>query len=480
MFWILAVIASILLIGFYIGKGIWEKENINQRESLSFPIPNWAKTVLILALMFSFIGINFEEIFFYAEPGFKYHVRTILGQERVVDGVGYSLHLYGRKNAWKKAMSVVADLDTKDGVSAESDNSEASASIRPTNITFLDQVDADAFGIARFRLPQDEESFLQLAREYRTPENFLRVSLIPAFLETIQATASLMSAEEYYSGGRTEFLNEFENQLQQGIYLVKRKEVPKKAIKKQIREADASKSQQEAFVDQEKTIFVVEKILNKAGLPKRKIQKFTEFGVSLIEARITNMNPNEKFLERMRLKQKASADRAIAREQKIQEEEQKLLAIAKGEREVAQRQATMKVEQIAITTKAETEKKKTIIEASKLKEEAKIQKEAAAILLQKAEIDAKAVKVTADAEAYRKKKIITADNALTQKIEAEIKIQDRWAKAFENRKVPQYVFGSGGDTPVGSDTEVKNFMKLMIVDAAKRLNYDRSLTAKNK
>ena len=44
----------------------------------------------------------------------------------------------------------------------------------------------------------------------------------------------------------------------------------------------------------------------------------------------------------MRLRQQAAADRAIAREQRIQEEEQRLLAIAKGEREVEERQAQAK------------------------------------------------------------------------------------------------------------------------------------------
>lgn len=476
MFWILAVLSVILLVWYYARKTYRGKENT---EGVSFPVPSWAKKVLISIFIFSFLGINFDSVFFYAEPGFIYHVRTILGQERVVDGVGYSLKLYGRVNAWKKAMSVVADTNTKDGVSAESDNSVASASIRPTNITFLDQVDADAFGIARFRIPHDDETFLNLAHEYRTPENFLRVSLIPAFLETIQATASLMSAEDYYSGGRTEFLNEFEGQLQQGIYIVKRREVENKAAKRQVREADASKEKQEPFGDQEKTIFVVEKIKDESGQPKRKIQKFTEFGVSLIEARVTDMKPNKKFLERMQLKQKASADRAIARETKIQEEERRLLAIAKGEREVAEKQASMKVKQMEVTTEAETTKKQAIIDASRIKEQARIQKEASAILLEKAEIDAKAVKVSADAEAYRKKKIITADNALTQKIDAEVRIQEIWAKAFASRKVPQYVFGGNGNVPSGSDTEVNNFMKLMTLDAAKRLNYDRSLNAKN-
>ena len=67
------------------------------------------------------------------------------------------------------------------------------------------------------------------------------------------------------------------------------------------------------------------------------------------------MKPNTKFIKRMQLKQQASADRAIAREQRVQEEEQRLLAIARGEREVAQRQAKAKVDQIQKTTEAETD-----------------------------------------------------------------------------------------------------------------------------
>ena len=57
----------------------------------------------------------------------------------------------------------------------------------------------------------------------------------------------------------------------------------------------------------------------------------------------------------MGLRQQAAADRAIAREQRVQEEEQRLLAITHGEREVAERQAAAKVKQIQKTTEAKTE-----------------------------------------------------------------------------------------------------------------------------
>ena len=478
--WILLALTTILVI---VGLSVWKIQHSNRNKRLGedneFPVPDGVRLALT-GLTVLFIGLGaFNKIWFYAEPGYIYHVRTILGQERVVDDVGYSLYLFGRKNAWKKAITVQADNNSADGINAEDEESAASVSLPPQNIMFLDQVDADAMATVRFRLPTDQETFLKMAHEYRTPENLLRVALTPAFLETLQATGSLMSAEDYYSGGRTEFINEFENQMQQGSYLVKREEVASSSVKIQTAEADASHPESQAeFGDQSRTVFIVKKQHGSDGQPLRKVQKFTLYGISVHEARITDMRPNDKFVERMQLKQKASADRAIAREQRIQEEEQRLLAVARGDREVAERQAAMKVEQIELTTKAETDKKQALIIAGKQREQAEIQRQTSQILLEKAKVDAEAVRVAAEAEAYRKEKILMADNALAQKLDAEIEIQQVWADAYAKRQVPMYVFGSSAGpegAPVGGDTEVKAFMQLMTVDAAKRLNYDRGL-----
>jgi regulator of protease activity HflC (stomatin/prohibitin superfamily) len=449
------------------------------QEKIKTAFPKGLRVGVVSLIAIVIASITFNQVFFYAEPGYIYHVRTITGNERVVDGVGYSMHLFGRVNAWKKAMTVLADDATADGVNAESESSTVAASLPPLNIMFLDQVDADAMAAVRFKLPSDEVTFLRMAHEYRTPENLLRVALIPSFQETLQATASLMSAEDYYSGGRTEFINEFENQMQQGIYTVKRKEVMRDMVRRQTSEADASSPQmQDEFGDQKKSVFVVEKMLDEVtGLPVRKEQKFVLYGITVHEARVTNMKPNTKFVGRMEQKQEASAMRAIAREQKVQEEEQRLLAIARGDREVAERQAAMKVEQVEATTKAETRKKESLIEADRQKQAAEIQEETSKILLSKARIDAEAVKVAADAEAYRKAEILSADNALAQKLDAEIEIQRIWAEAFAQRAVPQTVFGADGNTPTGSDMEVKHFMQLLTLEAAERLNYDRNVNA---
>ena len=428
----------------------------------------------------------FHQIFFYAEPGYVYHVRTITGQEKVVDDVGFNAHLFGRYNAWKRAMTVQAVAESASAaVDAERETTTASASMPPLNIMFLDQVDANAEATARFAIPTAGEQFLKLAHEYRTPENLLRTALIPAFKETLQANASLMSAEAYYSGGRTEFNAEFENQMANGIYNVRREEVSVKSRRAAKASANAALgTDQTEYGDDDKVAWVVRKVRDENGQPVRKKQKFNDYGIAVIEARVTDMRPNKKFVERMQLKQKASADRAIAREQRIQEEEQRLLAIAKGEREVAERQAQAKVTQIQKTTEAQTEKQLAITSAEKLKEEAQIAKQTAQINLEKARITAETRRTLADAEAYQKKVILKADNALAQKLDAEIKIHGLWADAFARRKVPANVFGAGGGgpsaVPTGSDSEARTFMQLLTLDAAKRLSYEREISPDTK
>ena len=445
-------------------------------KDLGKPASAPSKALLPLAVIAALAMIARESIF-YAEPGYVYHVRTITGQEHAVSDVGYQFYLWGRWNAWKRAMTVQSVTGAQEDLAyAEIEGTETSANMPPLNIMFLDQVDADAEATVRFSIPTDNEGFLQLAHEYRTPANLLRTALMPAFKETLQATASLMSAEEYYSGARTEFNSEFENQMNNGIYLVRREEVYVDSPRKVRGTANlALGSEQEEFGDESKVVYEVRKVLDDSGTPLRKAQKFTSFGISVVDARITNMTPNNRFVERMQLKQKASADRAIAREQRIQEEEQRLLAIARGEREVAERQAMAKVEQIQKTTDAETEKQLALTQATKLKEQAQIERETAQINLDKAKIEAETLRTLADADAYKKREILKADNALAQKLDAEIEIQRLWADAFARRSVPTNVFGSSAGTPTGSDGEVRAFMQLLTLDSAKRLAYTRDV-----
>lgn len=452
------------------------------RSPIAPPLVRALGALLGLALL---AASSFNSVFFYAEPGFKYHVRTIFGEEKMVDTVGYAPHWFGRINAWKNAMSVQAAHGLSDDLRAEFDSSQMSANLGQQSLVFLDQVDALVSATSRFELPSDQDSFLRMARQFRTPDNLLRTELVPAFRETLGATASLMGAEEYFSGGRTEFTSEFQNQMENGVYLVERREVIEKINRAQRSTANASLETQQEFGDDQQVVFKVEKLLNEQGLPIRKSQNFAKFGITVVSARVTDVQPNQRFRERMQQKQDAATARGIAREQRIQEEEQRLLAIAKGEREVAQRQAKARVTQIERTTNAETEKQLAITQANKLKEQAEIEQQTAQVLLEKAKIDAESLRVAAEAEAYARKARLDSDNALQQKLDTEMEIQRMWANAFARRNVPQYVFGgSGGNggaqggAPVGSDSEALLLQQLLTMEYAKRLDYDRNVTGR--
>ncbi len=447
-----------------------------------FAVPQLVSTLLVVGV-FLFTGLGlFNKVFFYAEPGYQYHVRTILGQEKAVDDVGYNMYLFGRINAWKKAMTVQASDTPQLAVNAETESIAASANLSAQTLIFLDQVDAEVEATVRFRLPSDEESFLEMAREYRTPENLLRTSLIPAFRETLQANASLMSAEEYFTGGRTAFNRDFIDQMSHGVYVVKRIESIAESIAGKAAAARASANaslgeSQVAYEEDDQVILIVEKQLDETGQPIRKDQAFLDWGIVVIEGRVTNLEPNSAFVERMAQRQQASADRSIARERRIQEEEERLLAIARADRNIAERQGEAKVDQIERTTKQETVKQIAVTKAEQVKAEAVIQKQTAEIKLERARIDAKAVQVAADAQAYKKRVIIKADNALAQKLEAEIKIQAGWAAAYAVRPVPQTVFGAG-NSGAGSVSEVQQFLALKTAEAARNLNYDREVATK--
>lgn len=476
---VFAYLMCLLLLVAFVGTKVGIPKQLGAQLPLLKFVP---RVLLVLALVFGGIGTWYGAMF-YAEPGYIYHVRTIFGQEKVVSDVGWNSHLFGRINAWKRAMSIVAKEGyaslNEDDTTAESDNGAASAAMGPVRTIFLDQVDAQISATARFMLPTDRESFLKMARDYRSPDNLLRTTLVPAFRETLQANAALMGAEDYFAGKRTQFNLDFEDQLKDGLFLVERREVIRRQASSTPGTANAAlETEQKDFGDEEQVVFVVEKITDDAGVPLRKEQSYALLGIQVVESRITDVVPNAKFNERMQLKQKASADRAIAREQRIQEEEQRLLAEAKGEREVAERKAAALVAQIEKTTNAETEKQLAITRATQQKEQAEIDREASQILLEKARIDADAVKVAADAEAYKKKAVIQADNALAQKLETEIEVHRVWADAYAKRSVPSSVFVSGdggGDTPTGGNTELQAIMQMMTMQMAKQLDYDRQV-----
>jgi hypothetical protein len=229
---------------------------------------NLLKFVLPPLVVIVATPLLFSSVFFYNEAGYMTHVRTIFGDEKVVDDVGYSTKWFGRATAWKKAVSVQSVL-TIDKDDSNPENDALGATIEAFPIVFLGNVDAKVESSARFRLPGGD-AFLTIAQEYRNPDNFIRTALLPAIKETLQATASLMTADDYYAGARSEFAAEFENQLNEGLYLIKRREIrgPRGDLPQQTAILQSG-TEQGNFGNNTGSQYVTEKVTDSKNIPAR-------------------------------------------------------------------------------------------------------------------------------------------------------------------------------------------------------------------
>lgn len=432
---------------------------------------NFMKGGIIGAIVLAIFAGLFNSIFVYNEAGYQTHIRTIFGDEKVVSDVGYTTKLFGRATAWKQAQTLQFTLDEV------TDSTDEGTAVQGFKVVFLGNVDSTVEASTRFRMPQGEQ-FLKIAREYRTPENFMATAVAPAVKETLQSTASLMTADDYFSGARSEFGSEFENQLKNGQYVIKRKEVSRTNVRHR-NQADSLKSGGDlaGVVDEnsQRSDFVTEKVKDGNGNEVRKAQQFVGLGVEVVEARITNVIPNDMYRQRMVKVQSALAELAVARQNRLKEEEEKLLVTARGEKEVEQKRQETLRDQIEQTTKAETEKKLAILAANREKESAQIAKITSAELLEKAKIDAQATKVSADAEAYAKEAVIMADGALDKKLAAFVETQKVWATAASQAAVPSIVMGGGANESTSRQSEISDLMGILAVKAAKDLQLDMSV-----
>jgi regulator of protease activity HflC (stomatin/prohibitin superfamily) len=409
----------------------------------------------------------------YNDAGYCQHIRTIAGTESATCKTGWYFVGFGKSNAWPWAITIAH---------TDSTTAEGSEINPPYRVRMADNWTGDVKQTTRFEIPQDEDQFLNMVRKLRTPERLITSTLRPAVIASLDSVANLYTMEQYYAGGaRDQFKNEYKDAIEKG-----------RAVVRQITTDDRNRQPVVSKVTPSDSEFVadtsdigdlssrrvsMEKVLDSNGNEMRQRHDYMDYGIVVASAILESLDPDNKFEEQIQARKDAASRRIVAQEQRKEQEEQRLLAIQTGETNIAKRQAEARVEQIQKTTNAETAKKLALIEADRIKEEAAIQRDTAKIQLERAKIDAQSVQVAADAQAYEKRVILEADNALAQKLQAEIEIQKVWAQAFANRKVPQYVFGSGADgkTPTGSDNEVKQFMQLMSMDAAKRLSYDREV-----
>lgn len=415
----------------------------------------------------------------YNDAGFCQHVRTIFGTESSVCETGWYFAGWGTSTTWPHFITVAHTVDA----TGESVNTAFQGSIMPPyRVRLADNWTGDVTQTTRFGIPQDSEQFLNMARTFRSPERLINTTLKPAVTASLDSVANMFTMEEYYSGGkRDQFKSEFKDAIEKGRAAVRQVSLNQAGgvIRNRVAPSDSEVAQDTSEVgDTEVRRIMIEKVTDEKGNDVRTPHDFSEIGVVVASAILENLDPDDKYEDQINDRKAAASRRVVAREQRLEQEEQRLLAIQQGETDIAKRQAAAKTEQIQATTDAETKKMLALIEAERMKEEADIAKQTAAVNLERARIDAEAVQVTADAEAYAKQAILEADGALQQKLAAWVEAQKVWADAASKINVPATVIagGDGSSTAGNALGTVETFMQMLMIKTAKDLQVDPTIT----
>lgn len=409
----------------------------------------------------------------YNDAGYQQHVRTIFGTETVAMDTGWYFEGWGTSTAWPKYITVAHTAAT---------DADGSAITGPYRVRLADNWSGDVTQSTRFQIPADSEQFIAMARSFRSPERLITTTLRPAVTASLDSVANMFTMEEYYAGGaRDQFKTEFSDAVTKGRARVRQEQV---ASQTQIRQGGQAPNDLDVAADTanvgdtqvRRTVMV--KVTDANGNDIRVSHDYAQWGIVAAQSILENLDPDDRFEEQIQARKDAASRRVVAREQRLEQEEQRLLAIQQGETEIARRQAAARTEQIQRTTDAETQKQLALIAAEQQREEAEIARATAAINLERARIDAEAVTVAADAEAYAKEAILEADGALAQKLEAWVQAQRAWADAASQINVPATVFNTGaveGNTAGNALGTVEQFMSMMMMRTAQELQVDPTI-----
>ncbi len=404
------------------------------------------KKTLVVGVLFVLFLVFFIIInpFSWNDAGNRTVVERTTGEQIVqfAPGIFYA-GFFAKEKEWPNQISVtyqeaVAKLEVEDN----------GIEVGQIMIRFSDATTADVRGITQFILPSDEKEMILIHNTHRTPQSLVVKRLAPYTKECLQSSAQLMSSEKHYGGGRAQMAQDFLDQLKEGVFLLKTEE----SVVYDSLESERKRVYQTEVQYDSKTL-----------APKRKLSSIKEYGITVADAAITDVDYEEKVDEKLVKIIDAATKSAISKQELMTAQQQTLTAKAKGEQALVEIEYQQKQDQTKQVVEAETKVK--VAEQDKLQQ--KIAYEASIL-------EARKIKELADANAYARQRIMQADGALELKLKAQVEVQKVWADAFSKYTgavVPQIQTGSGPTT-----NGALSFMDIMTAKTAK----DFALDLKNK
>jgi regulator of protease activity HflC (stomatin/prohibitin superfamily) len=330
---------------------------------------------------------------------------------------------------------------------------------------FNDGAKARVSGSVRVLLPNtNPDGMISVHRKFKSMDGVMDRLVLPAMRKALFASGPHMTAAESYAERRNEFATLVEDQLLYGIIATDKEPI--------------------VVVDEitgkEKTTYKLRRIscgtpsdtcVN--GFEREQQSVFHEFGIHLTNFVIDDIVYPKNVLDQIET-QRAARMNIITKEAEAKEADARAKkAEAEARAKVAETRATEEVAKTQRIVKAEADKAEAILRGEKVKEVAKLEKEAA-------EFEKKKQILLGEGEATRKRLVMQADGALKQKLKAWVEAQKAWAEAYSKRNVPSTVLGGNGGSAGHGDADVQSLIKLLTAKTARDVSLDLDIKGNTK
>jgi regulator of protease activity HflC (stomatin/prohibitin superfamily) len=417
---------------------------INQENKMNFPIKPvsyLAIGIVVLLVVNLNVGIN--------DAGERTVIQYPWGTLVVKFTPGIYAKFFGSTEVYRDVITFDFDKQTARG--------EASLDFPGINVRYQDGGTGKVFGKARFALPNTEEVMIKLHKDFRSNEAVAYKLIKTLVEESMNLTAGLMSSEEAYAEKRGIFTQWSEEQISLGKFFTELKLVEEK-----------HEATNEAVV---RNIPVIK--YGTDGLPLHHNSDFKAYGITVSGFQITDWDFEQKTLEQISRKREATMGIITAKADAERARQEALTAEEQGKKNVMVDKYAKEQEKVQAVVDAEKNKEVAVTKAMQgvlVAEQGKLeaeQKRLAAVAYKQEQI------LRGEGDGEYKRLVMSADGALTAKLEAWQAVQMRYAEAIEKQKwVPEIQMGQTGQN---TGSAANDLIDLLKAKTAKELNLDMSV-----
>ena len=405
------------------------------------------RTIVVLAILVILVFLFSDQLFDTNNAGYiKIRQMPITGTLNVFTEPGMFGKFFGPVTEYKQA----GTYNFGDKHTAEQEL--GSAVTEAIEVRFNDGGIARLSGNARFELPLNPADMIRIHSKFRSYNHIAGSLVKPAVAEALILTASLMSAEESYSGRRAEFSQLAWDQVLHGVYITESEEM--ETIDPATGEKKNKRIVHIKYADD--------------GQPVRKPNPLNEFNIRISQFFLDkDFGYEEGVLQQISNQRDAMMKTVAAKAEAEKAQQDKLTAEAQGQANVMKSKYEAEVTKARAVVQAQEKKEVAETEAMQRLEVAKLNKEAAE------QYKLEQI-LRAEGDSEYKRRVMQADGALAQKLDAWIEVNTRYAHAIENydgQWVPNIVMGENQGQSMGA----QDLINLLTVKTAKELSLDVSI-----